>query len=365
MSDKKALSNGCFYLDIGEVKDFYQIGYIHGETFKKEIRECIRLIKNEFGDDIKRVWQIFFHESTYVDDIKKYLPDVFEEFRGVCEGSGVEMNDLLILNCLDECYTILTERDPIGKCTAFGIRNDKSNTGMIGQNLDFMEMFDGYQTIFRIKSPLDGKVIVQYGFAGQIFGMGQNSEGLSVVSTTLINGSINLFLGVPNTFVQKAILYCNSTEEAVKVLKKCPVSTATSWIISDNNELMCIETTANKVEVSNNRQVYTHTNHALYSSDIRSIKNICDLETFVVNSDGYTWEQTVERLECINKKINVNTVDAIDVEYVKSTLLKEPVFRNYQSKTLASVICTRENEKAYVYCGGSRKDGVFLKIEVV
>ncbi|MGN0142813.1 MAG: C45 family autoproteolytic acyltransferase/hydrolase, partial [Roseburia sp.] len=300
---RKEKKKGFFFLDIGRQDSYFDIGYAHGRCMRQEISECMRRLKRAFGNSAGTVKRMFLEETTYLKDIRQYLPKVYEEFQGICAGSGVGEGDMLLLNCLDECYLLLNQESFLGKCTSFGLRGGLNGRNVIGQNLDFLEMFDGFQTVFRMRLPRERRTVIQCGFAGQIFGMGQNTAGVAVVSTTLLNGQVNVGSGVPNTFVQKAILSCESLEQALEILQNCPVSTATAWTISDGRRVMCVETTAHDVAVAPEKEEYFHTNHALYTADIRFLEKIYGERGLVRDAEGRTWELTGERLDAIKEKM--------------------------------------------------------------
>lgn len=331
-------------LDLREANSFYEIGFLHGKAVAEKIKECIQKLKTEFGPDSVRVEHLFSEGTEYLQDIRTYLPNVYEEFCGLCDGSEIEQEELLLLNCLDESYLLLKECNRLGKCTSFGVTKEDGSY-IIGQNLDFIDMFDGYQMCMIFKSPIDGKEIFQMGYVGQIFGMGINQNGLAVVSTTLLNGAVADGCGVPNTFVQKAILYTKSVDEAVEILKGCPMSTGTSWTIADSEKMLCIETTANRVELYPKERSYIHTNHCIKTSDVMHDDEIFN-ENGLILHDGISWEMTKERYDFAEEYIlNNKSTDVI----VKNLLNTPPIHRVDTSVTLWSVVidCTKSANKVW------------------
>lgn len=331
-------------LDLRKANSFYEIGFLHGKTVAKEIKECIQKLKTEFGPGSVRVEHLFKEGTEYLQDIRTYLPNVYEEFCGLCDGSEIEQEELLLLNCLDESYLLLKECKRLGRCTSFGITK-KDGSFIIGQNLDFINMFDGYQMCMYYKSPMDGKEIFQMGYVGQIFGMGVNQNGLAVVSTTLLNGAVADRCGVPNTFIQKAILFTKNVDEAIEILKGCPMSTGTSWTIADSSKMMCVETTANKVEVYPIENSYVHTNHCIKTSDITYDDEIFN-ESGLILHDEVTWEMTAERYDFAQKYI-INHES--NEESVLNLLNTPPIHRIDTSVTLWSVVieCAKFSNKIW------------------
>lgn len=344
-------------LDLTEASDFYEIGYLHGHTVRDEIRECTEKLKALFGKDVDELKRLFREETEYLKNIRTYLPNIYKEFCGMCDGAEIEQEELLLLNCLDECYLLLNEKNLIGHCTSFGVKQE-NDTILIGQNLDFMKLFDGYQLRIQIKSPRNGMHIETVGFAGQIFGIGMNERGIALVSTTILNGAYQRNQGIPNTFVQKALLYTETLEEALEILKGCPVSTATSWTIATPHKIMCVETTAHKVIVFPKSNIYVHTNHALYKDDVIYIQNIYDQKGFVLHN-GKSWEMTLERMEIMEKILHENPT----IEELCINLSQPPIQRIDTSITLLSIVMSLNEKEGCLRYRGS--DAAQEYIEVV
>lgn len=91
--------------EIREVKlsgSGYELGLQHGKLFRKEIDEIIKKMKQNTADilkkDAEQVLTEFLAYAQFTDDIKKYTPELYEEVRGIAEGSGQTFNDIFVLN---------------------------------------------------------------------------------------------------------------------------------------------------------------------------------------------------------------------------------------------------------------------------
>ena len=68
--------------------------------------------------------------TRFVDIIHEYNPDYLEEIRGVAEGSGLDFEDILALNCRSELVFVGNELDKAdGGCTSIGISSDAGAGG--------------------------------------------------------------------------------------------------------------------------------------------------------------------------------------------------------------------------------------------
>ena len=81
----------------------FEIGFQHGELFKDKILNSIQCYKEMFMDYSNLEWSRAKKLSTrFVEVIRDYNPDYLEEIRGVAEGSGLDFEDILALNCRSE-----------------------------------------------------------------------------------------------------------------------------------------------------------------------------------------------------------------------------------------------------------------------
>ena len=135
----------------------YELGVQHGKHFKKEIAEVIvRWEKNlsAFLSDKKikknrdQVINEFFEYAGFTESIMKWTPDLYEEVRGIADGSGQSLDKIFILNLLDEFWVYLFN-PKYHHCSSVGVPSVPGNPGFIAQNMDIENYTDGYQTLIR------------------------------------------------------------------------------------------------------------------------------------------------------------------------------------------------------------------------
>ena len=70
----------------------YERGYQHGKTLKKEILALVNLwkadIERTYRTDAEEFIKKFLQKTNFQKAIKKWTPELWEELRGISEGSG-------------------------------------------------------------------------------------------------------------------------------------------------------------------------------------------------------------------------------------------------------------------------------------
>ena len=81
----------------------YEIGFAHGEGAKDIIKYSIDTYKAMFWDYSGISWEkACEYARTFIPAINEYDADLMEEMRGVAEGSGYSLDDILALNVRSE-----------------------------------------------------------------------------------------------------------------------------------------------------------------------------------------------------------------------------------------------------------------------
>lgn len=373
MEQARKLPNGVLYLELDGSKGHYEMGVQHGRALRDQIRACVAQEKRWLGDAGEGQVDAVLRElygACFLSDTQKYLPHLYDELRGIADGSGCPMEDVLLINCPDEAQEIsdrMSERKKRsaddGKCTCIGLARSESQPCRLAQNLDEPGIFDGFQALFRIQLP--GRNILLYGFCGQLQGMGINDRGISVIANAVVNGSISLEHGVPNTIMARAFYECESVEQCEALLKKCPCSTSTAYTIADFDHVRCFETTARDVaEVPMEGPGIAHTNHLLASTDYRTHAGACEGSRILRMPEGVSWAMTEERLE-IARDFVAREGQAATPEALMGFLDTPPVFRNYGSPTLESCVSVSDREDPHIYIAAAKGTGrTYLRFSI-
>ena len=252
----------------------YELGLQHGNELKKEIGEIISAWKKNtsgsLGKDADLVLQEFFDYANFNASIKKWTPELYEEVRGIAEGSGQKLNDILVLNLLDEFWVYVNNLNN-HHCSGLGVPSRNGKPGYISQNMDLENYTDGFQVLMRLNRTENRPEQLILTHPGLLALNGLNEEGIGVCVNTLmqLKASSN---GLPVAFVVRRVINSTDKEDLLSFIQTVNHASGQNYIIGIKGEVYDFEASANKVVRYNpkneNGTVY-HTNHPVVNDDIK------------------------------------------------------------------------------------------------
>lgn len=266
-------------IEIVELKGSgYERGYTHGKVLKESIANLYSKWKNsirtETGKDPDSVIADFIKTSDYKAAILKWTPDLWEEIKGISDGSGQSFNDVFAFQLIDEYWGYLDrlEHGSVDKdhCSAIGLAAEGEHPTMVAQNIDIDTFMQGHQVVFHIsgsKNEPEQYIVSSAGFIGFV---GINNQGVGVVINALtdLNNSTS---GLPVTFVTRGVLN-RPSEKALEFVKNVKHATGQNYIIGFDSKVINLEASANEVVEflpTNNPNIVYHTNHSINNHDIK------------------------------------------------------------------------------------------------
>ena len=167
----------------------YEIGLAHGKGAKTQIKISIDTYKTMFWDYSQIKWDdACKYAMTFVPTINEYDPDYMEEIKGIAEGSGFKVEEILALNVRSE---IVLQGDQINSgntdgCTSFVFTPcmTETRTTLLGQNWDWKMTEQAGCIVMHIKQQKkpDITMVTEAGIIGKI---GYNSAGVGVALNAL------------------------------------------------------------------------------------------------------------------------------------------------------------------------------------
>lgn len=346
----------------------YNMGLEHGKLLKKEIAEIVLRMKKNTADnlhkDADQVIREFNAYAKFDETIKKYTPELFEEVKGIADGSGQALGDIMVLNLLDEFWVFNDMRDH-HHCSGMGIPSIHGSTAYIAQNLDIESYTEGYQILIRLarydKSP--EQLILTH--PGCIAMNGMNETGIGACMNTLMDLNASS-TGLPVAFIVRRIINSTDKKDLMEFIQNVPHASGQNYIIGIQGDVYDFEASANKVVRFNpnyaNGSVY-HTNHAIVNEDIKPWFKKLDEK---INAGA----NSMIRLNAVKSRIaHSSTVNDI---LIKETLRSKddknnPVCRTYDVKhggfTFGSVIMTLTGRPSMQITAGSPDASEYKKID--
>ncbi len=340
----------------------YELGIQHGKVLKKDIDEVIQAWKKntsaQLGKNADLVIEEFFEYAQFKESIMKWTPELYEEVRGIAEGSGQEINDVLVLNLLDEFWVYINNLNN-HHCSGLGVPSRNGNPGYISQNMDLENYTDGFQVLMRLNRTEDSPEQLILTHPGLIALNGLNEEGIGVCVNTLMQLKASS-KGLPVAFVVRRIVNSTDKNELLSYIQSVDHASGQNYIIGVRGEVFDFEASANKVvrfQPANKNGTVYHTNHPVVNDDIKPWFKQFDPglsdELKPVNSNSHLRFQAVE-----NRMTSVSEVsEDFIMEALRSRDSKEhPVCRTNKENgygfTFASIIMTlSENPYIQVVAG--------------
>ncbi|MFD2200416.1 C45 family autoproteolytic acyltransferase/hydolase [Shivajiella indica] len=350
----------------------YELGMQHGQFFKKEIGEIVFKWRESVKDQLEReadeVLKEFFAYADFEGSIKKWTPDLYEEVRGIADGSGQDFDQIMVFNLLDEFWVYLNSIEN-HHCSNIGVPSVNGGLSNIAQNMDIEPYTDGYQTLFRIEATAERPEQLVLSHPGLIALNGMNSSGVGMIMNTImqLNASNS---GLPVAFVVRKVLSSTDKDEIIKFITSINHASGQNYILGVRGEVFNFEASANRVvrfDPGNKNQTVYHTNHPIVNDDVKpwfaeyNPNEIAD--TIPITSNSYI------RLAALTTRIADR--NAVTDDHIKDALRSKddannPVCRSVDPKkngfTFASVVMTLTGEPYLQITAGPPSESEYFTV---
>lgn len=349
----------------------FELGLQHGKLLKKEIGEIVGKWKKNTSDmmgrDANVVLAEFFQYAQFTDAIKKWTHDLYEEVRGIAEGSGQPLNDIMVFNLLDEFWVY---QDDLSNhhCSGIGVPARNGNSGYIAQNMDIESYTDGYQVLVRLTKTDKRPEQLILTHPGLIALNGMNETGIGACMNTLMQLKASN-TGLPVAFIVRRILGSTDKEDLLQFIQSVPHASGQNYIIGIRGEVFDFEASANKVtrfDPQNKNGTIYHTNHPLANDDVKDWFKKYDPTTKAAVDPGKSNSHI--RLTAVQKR--VKDASGVDDILIKETLrskddIDNPVCRAPKNGgfTFGSVIMTLTGVPFLQVTAGPPDESEYKKIE--
>jgi isopenicillin-N N-acyltransferase-like protein len=195
-------------------------------------------------------------------ELKAYAPALFEEYEGEAEGSGLKLEEVLLLSLHEETagHHVWGRKSPaIEHCTALaaGSKVTRDGCAYVGQNWDWMPSVYGMSSMVHWKRP-EGPSILGYVFPGLWMGAGLNSAGIALCWTAgsgpqQVQGPR---VGIPTYALITQMLYQDTLEGALQEAERAKHAGWFVFVIGDGKgQIATLEATPEKLVVQRPRDL--------------------------------------------------------------------------------------------------------------
>ena len=250
----------------------YHQGLVHGRALKGEIRELVK----RWEQDLEKTYGVpaddfiaeFLKKTDFKPAITRWTPGLLDEVRGIADAAGIDFDTMYVYQLIDEQWAIGPDVMP-AKCTTIAAGKRNGNPAFVAQTLDLPELYDGYQTVLRIKDDKEDLETLVFTIPGVIAANGLNSRsvGVCVNAVTQLAYSTK---GLPVDFVIRGLLRQKTYEQAVNFLERIEPAAPQTYVIGGPNETGVFERSARKMSrfvPFEGAEFSYHTNHPMVNDD--------------------------------------------------------------------------------------------------
>ncbi|MBW2059553.1 MAG: hypothetical protein JRH07_15910 [Deltaproteobacteria bacterium] len=238
----------------------FERGVQYGTACSDLIQRNLEIYRSWFvqvgGVDENRL-SSFVRAAT--QSIHDYDPDIAEEIRGIAQGSGTSLEDIVALNSRTEIGYALR-----GECTAVGLDPVRSDTGnvLLAQNWDWLPSLAEGTVLLEVEQP-GRPTVLTLTEAGLVAKIGINSQGIGLAVNLLDCGYGGK--GVPFHVLCRGVLNSRCLSDSlVAILRSACAGSSNLMIASAQGELIDIELVPDGFcEILPHEGLLLHTNHFL------------------------------------------------------------------------------------------------------
>lgn len=184
-----------------------------GRSYGEQVPERIEMAAGLYRDSLARI-DISGEDferlaNAFLAEVERFDADQAEEIRGISEGSGVALQDVILINARRELISmagaITTDADD--ECTAAAVLPHVTATGELfhGQNWDTSPEHAQHSLVLRVRQQ-DGPDLLTFTEAGALGRVGLNSAGIAITGNHLVSDRDYRSTGVPLPLIRRKAL---------------------------------------------------------------------------------------------------------------------------------------------------------------
>ncbi len=213
-------------------------GRKYGSLFKDQIAEFLdREIYRAFIEKPAPKDRLLKYAAACGDVVRKQTPEIYDELLGMAEGSGLRLEEHMLLTAHEELYH-RGDIPLIEHCTAVAVgpKFTKNNETFVGQTWDWMQSIFGKSQMLHWRRT-EGPSLLAYSFPGLWVGAGLNSAGLALCWTSADLGKPGqkVAIGLPSYVILAHLLYQNSLEAVEEEARRVTHAGWFTFVMADGD----------------------------------------------------------------------------------------------------------------------------------
>ncbi len=231
-----------------------QRGRQYGAAAKDRVRRSVHEYRQVFAYYAGWDWERVRREAARFEaPIADFRPAYLQEMRGIAEGAGLDLADVLAINVRTEVMYAATARQaplaarqappaarqaplaakPPAECSAFAVVPAPSRPGgtVVGQNWDWLLHAAHTVVLLEVRQD-EGPDFATVVEAGLLAKAGLNAAGLGLVTNALVTDADVGAPGLPYHVLLRAVLDCETVTDALAVLQARARSSSANYLIA-------------------------------------------------------------------------------------------------------------------------------------
>ncbi|UYV36751.1 C45 family peptidase [Rhodobacteraceae bacterium D3-12] len=210
------------------------------------------------------------------DALAPQVPEAMEELRGIAEGAGVKLEEVLVINGRSEIINLHAQRPKDisnldDGCTSAVVLPQLTKSGRLlhVQNWDWLSDCSESTIVLKIHSEKHPDILT-FVEAGGLARAGFNDRGVAITGNNLVSGQDgHAPFGVPLSVIRRSVLEAGGYSQALTELYRLPRTVSNNMTIScaQSGDCMNFETTPAQIYWdAPDGTCMTHSNHFVNST---------------------------------------------------------------------------------------------------
>jgi isopenicillin-N N-acyltransferase-like protein len=227
-------------------------GYAYGQAAADRVARSFDLYRDAMEKRGVAWSDALAAARTFFDEITKLEPAMADEIRGIADGSGVELEGIVVVNARSEIMHRLArnvaQSEPQDGCTGIIVQPESAADRLLlhAQNWDWMLAARNTVIVLRVRDA--DHELLTFVEAGGLARCGLNSAGLALTGNSLRINTALPETGLPISLIRRKVLASRSFSEALSAIYRSPRGCANNMMLSHaSGSAIDLETTPEEV----------------------------------------------------------------------------------------------------------------------
>ncbi len=289
-----------------------EMGRQIGEARREQVRHSVenaRLLIAAAYDTLELTWEgAQIQSRKYLPFAEERYPQYVDELRGIAEGAGLTLDELVTLNAME---AVAGDALHLTRCTSFAVNETRTADGhvLLSHNEDWVPEDEDDVYVISAK-PAEEPPFLAVTYGGLLPNVGFNAFGIAQLIDSVYPTDSRI--GIPRLVAARAVLASKRLSGAIgRCLIPHRDSGYNHLLAHESGELYSIETSARQFEFHHGTDGYmVHTNHYL-GTEMKRIEK--DPHELISSNVRYN---RANRLLRQNSTHTIKTLQAIQKDHV-------------------------------------------------